>query len=75
MAIVARCLEAAFVLTGEEEAGIIEGVKVFKYIGRLLDWSEDEWPAVLHNIWKARQVWGRLGRGRSQPSQKKIIVR
>ena len=33
----------------------------FKFLGRLIDRSDDDWPAVLRNIRKARQVWGRLG--------------
>ena len=60
MAILARCLEATFSLTGEEEAEHIKGVEVFKYLRRLLDRSDDDWPAVLRNISKERQVWGRL---------------
>ena len=36
VAIVDRCLEATFSLTGEVEAECIEGVKVFKYLRRLL---------------------------------------
>ena len=35
---------------------------MFKYIGRLLDWSYDNWPEVLQNIRKMWQVWGRLGK-------------
>ena len=34
----------------------------FKYLGKLLDRSYEDWPAVLHNISKARQVWGWLGK-------------
>ena len=37
-------------------------MKRFKYLGRLLDRSDDDRPAVLHNIRKARQVWGWLGK-------------
>ena len=48
-------------LTGKDEAEVIEGVGSFKNIGRLMDWSDDNWPAVLHNIRKAMQVWRRLG--------------
>ena len=42
VAIAARCTEAKFSLTGEEEAECIEGVEVFKCIGRLLDRSDDD---------------------------------
>ena len=61
MEISARCSEATFILIWEEEVERIEGLGRFKYIGRLLDWSDDNWPEVLRNIRKARQVQGRLG--------------
>ena len=35
---------------------------MFKYLRQLLDWSDDNWPEVLQNIRKARQVWGPLGK-------------
>ena len=35
---------------------------MFKYLGRLLDRSDDNWPAVLRNIRKAQKVWGLLGK-------------
>ena len=41
VAIVDRCLEATFRLTGEEESEFIEGVEVFKYLGCLMDRSDD----------------------------------
>ena len=56
VAIADRCSEAKFILTGEEEAEFIEGVEVFKYLGRMLFRLDHNCPAVLHNIWKARQV-------------------
>ena len=60
VAIAARCSEAMFSLTEDEESERSEGVEVFKYSGQLLDRSYDNWPTVLRNIRKARQVWGRL---------------
>ena len=27
-----------------------------------MDCSYDNWPAILHNIKKSRQVWGQLGK-------------
>ena len=72
MEIATRCLEATFSITGEEEAEHIEGVGKFKYLGIMLDRSEYNWPAVLRNISKARQVWGRLSkllwRERAEPT-------
>ena len=61
-----RCAEASFSLTGDDEAECIEGVETFKYIGRMLDWSEEDWPAVRRNVGKARQVWSWLGEIRSR---------
>ena len=60
MAIAARCLEATFSITWEEEAECIKGVKVLKYLGRLLDWPDNDWTAVLCNTRKKRQVLGQL---------------
>ena len=51
-----------FSLTGEDEAEHTEGVGRFKYLGRLLDRSDNDCPEVPHNTRKARQVWGRLGK-------------
>ena len=62
MVILDKYLEATFSLIGEDEAECIEGVEVFKYLGRLLYRLEDDWPAVLRNIRKVRQVWGHLGK-------------
>ena len=59
MEISARCLEATFSLTGEEEAELIEGVERFKYLGIMMERSDDDWLSVLCNISKARQLWGR----------------
>ena len=62
VAIAARCLEATFSLTGEEEAERIKGVEVFKYLGRLLEQSDNDWQAVLCNTLKELQVWWKLGK-------------
>ena len=62
MAIVAKCSEATFSLTGEDEAECIKGVGRFKYLRRLMDRSDENWTPVLHNIRKARKVWGRPGK-------------
>ena len=62
VAIADKFSEAMFSLTWEEELEHIEWLEVFKYLGELLDWSYNNRPAVLHNIRKARQVWGRLGK-------------
>ena len=43
----------------------------FRYLGRLLTATDDDWPAVAGNIKKARRSWGRLarviGRGGADP--------
>ena len=36
--IASRCAKASFSLTGDDEAECIEGVGIFKYLGRPLDW-------------------------------------
>ena len=44
----------------DEEAERIKGVGGFKYLGILLDWSDDERQEILHNIRKARQDRGQI---------------
>ena len=40
----------------------MEAVSEFRYLGRLLTATDDDWPAVAGNIRKARVIWGRLAR-------------
>ena len=40
----------------------IEGVETFKYLGRILERSYDDWPKVLQNVGKAHRVWSCLGK-------------
>ena len=53
MAIANKCTEETFSLMGEDGAERVEGVEVLKYLGRLLDRSEDDWLEVLRNTRKA----------------------
>ena len=62
VAIASRCKEVMLSLTGEDDAEFIGGVETFKYLGRILDWSDDKWPAVLRNVGKARRVWNWMGK-------------
>ena len=38
----------------------LETVLEFKYLGRLLKATDDDWSSVIDNIWKARNNWSRL---------------
>ena len=38
----------------------IEGVEVYRYLGRLLDRSDGNWAEFLQNIRKVKQVWERI---------------
>ena len=58
--IASRCVEASFTLTVEEEAECIEEEKSFKYLGRMLNQSDNDWLAVRRNVGKACRVWSRL---------------
>ena len=40
----------------------IKSVSEFKYLGRILAATDDDWPAVVGNLGKARRSWGRLSR-------------
>ena len=35
---------------------------MFKYLELVLEQSDKNWPEVLRNISKERQLWGRLGK-------------
>ena len=60
MAVVDKCSEANFSLTGDDEAECIDGNEVFKYLGRLLYRLYYDYPEVLQNTRKVRQEWERL---------------
>ena len=40
----------------------MEAVTEFRYLGRLLTATDNDWPAVAGNIKKARRSWGRLAK-------------
>ena len=50
--IASRCAEASFSLTGEDEAECIEGVETFKYLGRMMDRSDDNCLEIQRNVRK-----------------------
>ena len=35
----------------------IESLTEFKYLGRILMVTDDDWPAVVRNLWKAGRSW------------------
>ena len=48
--------EMAFEVYGEQ----LHTLPRFKYLGRILTEGDDNWPAVVGNLVKARKSWGRL---------------
>ena len=40
----------------------LKNVTTFKYMGRVMASGDDDWPAVVGNLQKARNSWGRLSR-------------
>ena len=48
-------------MTGRGGEETIEGIALFKYLGRPLEQSYDSWPAVRRNIGRAQQVWSIIG--------------
>ena len=48
--------ERAFEAYGEP----LETVTAFKYLGRVMTAIDDDWPAVVFNLHKARKSWGRF---------------
>ena len=55
----------------------MEAVSEFRYLGRLLTATDNDWPAVAGNIRKARVSWGRLvwvlGREGADPKVSRIF--
>ena len=62
MLITSQCAVVTFSLTREDRTERIKGVNLFKYLGRPLDRSDENWTEVLRNIQKARHVLGHLGK-------------
>ena len=50
-----------FNLTGEDDAEFIEGVETFKYLGRILYHSDNNWTEVLRDFGDSHRVWSQLG--------------
>ena len=48
--------ERAFEVYGEP----LENETAFIYLGRVMITGDDDWPAVVGNLKKARNIWGRL---------------
>ena len=40
----------------------LENVTAFKYLGRVMTEGDDDWPEVVGNLRKAREIWGQLSR-------------
>ena len=40
----------------------MQSVTEFRYLGRILTSTDDDWPAVARNLQKVRVTWGRLAR-------------
>ena len=38
----------------------LENITAFKYLGRVITAGDDDWPAVVGNLKRARKSWGRL---------------
>ena len=51
-------IERAFHAYGKRMQSVTE----FRYLGRVLRSTDDDWPALARNLRKARVTWGRLAR-------------
>ena len=60
----AVALDEKFNTYGEK----LERVEVFKYLGRLIAFDDDDTQAVRGNLGKARRVWARISRFLRAPS-------
>jgi hypothetical protein len=50
----AWCCQGHFLVGGAP----LESVSVFQYLGRPLSSTDDDWPAIYKNLFKARKRWG-----------------
>ena len=66
---VRECTEMAFEVYGEQ----LQTVPSFKYLGRILTEGDDDWPAVVGNLGKARKSWGRMQRILSREGANKRV--
>ena len=57
----ARCGEMEFSIDGGKGDNMVYVVATFRYLGRTLDQTDDDWTAIQRNIIRVRLVWGRLG--------------
>ena len=57
-----RCGDTEFSLYGGEGGALLEGVVTFKYLGRPLDQTDDDWMAIIRKRKRVSKVWGRLGK-------------
>ena len=51
-------MERAFKAYGRR----LNSVKEFRYLGRVLTATDDDWPALARNLYRARATWGRMAR-------------
>ena len=49
-----RTLSTEFRLNGT----LVENVETFRYLGRIVAATAEDWPCISHNIYKARMAWG-----------------
>ena len=60
-----RCLVDEEARAGDETSFTADGIPLnqfidFKYLGRIITVTDDDWPAVVSNLRKARQKWARF---------------
>jgi hypothetical protein len=55
---VRRACEVVFTVNGVP----LEGVSLFRYLGRPISSQDSDWPAVYYNLKKARKRWARVSR-------------
>lgn len=53
-----RARTQRFTIDGEE----LKSVETFKYLGRIVSSTDNDWPALQRNLTKARQRWGMISR-------------
>ena len=55
-----RCGEMDFSLCRRNGDALVDVVANFKYLGRALDQTDGNWPAVRRNYKQVQRVWGKI---------------
>ena len=62
MELAKRLGEMEFILYGREGDALVEEAEQFKYLGRPLGQTCNDWPVIIWNMRRVKKFWGRPGK-------------